>query len=224
MTTPRVLITSIFLKAGDDVDRYLTSQGMEPVYRPWHGGRTEEELIDLLQRDRRRHRLDRPVHGPGHPGRRSAAGHLPDRRRLRRRGRPGRHDARRHRDHHPRGEPPRRGRLGAGPHPLLRPQGSGEPGGGSAGGLDAPRGDGPGRKDAGGGGARDDRQGGRQAGAGLRDAPPGLRPRPGPAVRRGTGDRLCPAGGSPAAERLRQHPLLPECGHAPPHQRRAARS
>ena len=49
MTTPRVLITSIFLKAGDDVDRYLTSQGMEPVYRPWHGGRTEEELIDLLR-------------------------------------------------------------------------------------------------------------------------------------------------------------------------------
>ena len=49
MTTPRVLITSIFLKAGDDVDRYLTSQGMEPVYRPWHGGRTEEEMTDLLR-------------------------------------------------------------------------------------------------------------------------------------------------------------------------------
>jgi D-3-phosphoglycerate dehydrogenase len=49
MTTTRVLITSIFLKAGDDVDRLLTSQGMEPVYRPWHGGRTEEELIDLLR-------------------------------------------------------------------------------------------------------------------------------------------------------------------------------
>jgi D-3-phosphoglycerate dehydrogenase len=49
MTTTRVLITSIFLKPGDDVDRYLTSQGMEPVYRPWHGGRTEEELIDLLR-------------------------------------------------------------------------------------------------------------------------------------------------------------------------------
>jgi D-3-phosphoglycerate dehydrogenase len=49
MSTPRVLITSIFLKAGDDVDRYLTSHGMEPVYRPWHGGRTEEELTDLLR-------------------------------------------------------------------------------------------------------------------------------------------------------------------------------
>jgi D-3-phosphoglycerate dehydrogenase len=48
MTTPRVLITSIFLKAGDDVDRYLTSQEMETVYRPWHGGRTEQELTDLL--------------------------------------------------------------------------------------------------------------------------------------------------------------------------------
>ncbi len=49
MTTPRVLITSIFLKAGDDVDRYLASQGMEPVYRPWHGGRTEEEMTGLLR-------------------------------------------------------------------------------------------------------------------------------------------------------------------------------
>lgn len=49
MTTPRVLITSIFLQAGDDVDRDLRAQGMEMVYRPWHGGRTEEELIGLLQ-------------------------------------------------------------------------------------------------------------------------------------------------------------------------------
>jgi D-3-phosphoglycerate dehydrogenase len=49
MRKPRILITSIFLKAGDDVDRYLTSQGMEPVYRPWRGDRTEEALIDLLQ-------------------------------------------------------------------------------------------------------------------------------------------------------------------------------
>jgi len=49
MTTPRILITSIFLKAGDDVDRYIRAQGMETVYRPWHGGRTEEELIGLLQ-------------------------------------------------------------------------------------------------------------------------------------------------------------------------------
>ena len=49
MATPRILITSIFLKAGDDVDRYLTVAGIESVYRPWHGGRTEEELIDLLR-------------------------------------------------------------------------------------------------------------------------------------------------------------------------------
>ena len=49
MTTPRVLITSIFLRAGDDVDRYLQVEGMETIYRPWHGGRTEEEMIGLLQ-------------------------------------------------------------------------------------------------------------------------------------------------------------------------------
>jgi D-3-phosphoglycerate dehydrogenase len=49
MTTPRILITSIFLKAGDDVDRYLREHGAETVYHPWHGGRTEEELIALLQ-------------------------------------------------------------------------------------------------------------------------------------------------------------------------------
>ena len=49
MTTPRVLITSIFLKAGDDVDRHLRGQGMETIYHPWHGGRTEEEMIGLLR-------------------------------------------------------------------------------------------------------------------------------------------------------------------------------
>src|SRR5512137_925365 len=49
MAISRILITTVFLKAGDDVDRDLTSQGFEPVYRPWHGGRSEEELIDLLR-------------------------------------------------------------------------------------------------------------------------------------------------------------------------------
>jgi D-3-phosphoglycerate dehydrogenase len=49
MANSRILITSVFLKAGDDVDRYLTSQGVESVYRPGHGGRSEEELIDLLR-------------------------------------------------------------------------------------------------------------------------------------------------------------------------------
>jgi len=49
MEKRRVLITSIFLKEGDDVDRYLRAHGAETVYRPWHGGRTEDELIDLLK-------------------------------------------------------------------------------------------------------------------------------------------------------------------------------
>jgi D-3-phosphoglycerate dehydrogenase/(S)-sulfolactate dehydrogenase len=49
MEKRRVLITSIFLKDGDDVDRYLRAHGAEAVYRPWHGGRTEDELIDLLK-------------------------------------------------------------------------------------------------------------------------------------------------------------------------------
>jgi D-3-phosphoglycerate dehydrogenase len=49
MGKPRILITSIFLKAGDDVDRSLTSHGMDTVYHQWHGGRTEDELIKLLQ-------------------------------------------------------------------------------------------------------------------------------------------------------------------------------
>jgi D-3-phosphoglycerate dehydrogenase/(S)-sulfolactate dehydrogenase len=49
MSAPRVLITSVFLAAGDDVDRLLTAQGMEPVYHPLRGERTEEELIGILQ-------------------------------------------------------------------------------------------------------------------------------------------------------------------------------
>lgn len=49
MSVPRVLITSVFLKAGDAVDQYLAAEGMEPIHHPWHGGRTEEELIELLR-------------------------------------------------------------------------------------------------------------------------------------------------------------------------------
>jgi len=49
MEKRRVLITSIFLKEGDDVDRYLRAHGAKTVYHPWHGGRTEDELIDLLK-------------------------------------------------------------------------------------------------------------------------------------------------------------------------------
>jgi D-3-phosphoglycerate dehydrogenase len=49
MGKSRVLITSIFLRAGNDVDQYLQAHGAETVYHPWHGGRTEDELIDLLR-------------------------------------------------------------------------------------------------------------------------------------------------------------------------------
>ena len=49
MVTPRILITSIFLRAGDEVDRRLREAGFEPVYHPLTGKRTEEELIDLLR-------------------------------------------------------------------------------------------------------------------------------------------------------------------------------
>lgn len=49
MGKPRVLITSIFLNPGSEVDQRLREAGIEPVYNHWHGSRTEEELIDLLQ-------------------------------------------------------------------------------------------------------------------------------------------------------------------------------
>ena len=49
MVKPRILITSIFLRAGDDVDCRLREAGFEPVYHPLTGKRTEEELIDLLR-------------------------------------------------------------------------------------------------------------------------------------------------------------------------------
>ncbi|HSB68908.1 MAG TPA: phosphoglycerate dehydrogenase [Candidatus Methylomirabilis sp.] len=49
MGKPRVLITSIFLRPGDEVDRRLREAGLEPVYHPLTGRRTEEELIDLLR-------------------------------------------------------------------------------------------------------------------------------------------------------------------------------
>ena len=49
MVTPRILITSIFLRAGDEVDCRLREAGFEPVYHPLTGKRTEEELIDLLR-------------------------------------------------------------------------------------------------------------------------------------------------------------------------------
>jgi phosphoglycerate dehydrogenase-like enzyme len=49
MGKPRVLITSIFLKPGDAVDRRLREAGYDPTYHPLAGKRTEEELIALLQ-------------------------------------------------------------------------------------------------------------------------------------------------------------------------------
>lgn len=49
MPKPKVLITSFMLKPGDDIDRYLQQSGMETIFNIWHGGRTEEEMIDILQ-------------------------------------------------------------------------------------------------------------------------------------------------------------------------------
>ncbi|MGE5620829.1 MAG: phosphoglycerate dehydrogenase [Sphingomonadaceae bacterium] len=49
MAKPRVLLTSFWLKPGDEVDQRLQSAGMETVFNCWHGGRTEEEMIDILQ-------------------------------------------------------------------------------------------------------------------------------------------------------------------------------
>jgi D-3-phosphoglycerate dehydrogenase len=49
MGKTRVLITSIFLRPGDEVDRRLREAGFETVYHPLTDRRTEEELIDLLR-------------------------------------------------------------------------------------------------------------------------------------------------------------------------------
>ena len=49
MPVTRVLITSIFLHPGDEVDRRLRAEGFETIHRPLLQGRTEDELIELLQ-------------------------------------------------------------------------------------------------------------------------------------------------------------------------------
>jgi phosphoglycerate dehydrogenase-like enzyme len=49
MGKTRVLITSIFLRPGDEVDRRLREAGFETAYHPLTDRRTEEELIDLLR-------------------------------------------------------------------------------------------------------------------------------------------------------------------------------
>jgi D-3-phosphoglycerate dehydrogenase/(S)-sulfolactate dehydrogenase len=46
---PRVLVSSAFLRPGDEVDRRLREAGFEPVHEPWTRKRTEEEMIGLLQ-------------------------------------------------------------------------------------------------------------------------------------------------------------------------------
>ncbi len=48
MAKPRILITSIFLKPGDEVDRRLREIGFETAHHPLTGRRTEDELIALL--------------------------------------------------------------------------------------------------------------------------------------------------------------------------------
>lgn len=49
MAKPRVLLTSFWLKPGDEVDTHLQEAGCETVFNIWHGGRTEDEMIDILQ-------------------------------------------------------------------------------------------------------------------------------------------------------------------------------
>jgi len=49
MDKPRVLISSVFLRPGDEVDRRLREAGFEPVHAPLTGKRTEEELIEALR-------------------------------------------------------------------------------------------------------------------------------------------------------------------------------
>lgn len=49
MERPRVLITSPFLKPGDEADQLLHQAGFDTVFNQWHGGRTEAEMIEILQ-------------------------------------------------------------------------------------------------------------------------------------------------------------------------------
>jgi D-3-phosphoglycerate dehydrogenase/(S)-sulfolactate dehydrogenase len=45
----RVLISSVFLIPGDEVDRRLREAGCETVYHPWTRKRSEDEMIGLLR-------------------------------------------------------------------------------------------------------------------------------------------------------------------------------
>jgi phosphoglycerate dehydrogenase-like enzyme len=49
MVKPRVLVSSAFLRPGDEVDCRLREAGFEPVYELWTRRRTEEEMIRLLR-------------------------------------------------------------------------------------------------------------------------------------------------------------------------------
>ncbi|MHB1162489.1 MAG: phosphoglycerate dehydrogenase [Chloroflexota bacterium] len=49
MAKPRVLITTPFIQPGDEGDARLREAGFETLFNQWHGGRTEEEMIDILQ-------------------------------------------------------------------------------------------------------------------------------------------------------------------------------
>ncbi|NLS09226.1 phosphoglycerate dehydrogenase [Nesterenkonia sp. MY13] len=48
MSGKRILITTDYLKPGDEVDQFLRDQSYEPIYRPM-GGATAQELIEALQ-------------------------------------------------------------------------------------------------------------------------------------------------------------------------------
>ena len=49
MNNYRILITTIFLHPGDEVDRRLRAEGWETIYKPFLTSRGEDELIDLLR-------------------------------------------------------------------------------------------------------------------------------------------------------------------------------
>ncbi len=49
MPSQRVLITTLNVRPGDEADRRFREAGIETVFNPWRGGRTEEGMIALLQ-------------------------------------------------------------------------------------------------------------------------------------------------------------------------------
>ena len=49
MPKHRALITVPYMRQGDGGDAHLRSAGVDTVFNLWHGGRTEDEMIDLLR-------------------------------------------------------------------------------------------------------------------------------------------------------------------------------